>query len=299
VTRVLVVGGSGMLGHKLVQVLGGRFETWATVRGEAPAAGAAELLDPARTITGVRAEEPASIARALDACDPVAVVNAVGIVKQADAAKAAVPSIRVNALFPHELANACSERGARLIHISTDCVFAGRRGGYAEDDVPDATDLYGRSKLLGEVTDAADALTLRTSIVGRELEGAYGLIEWFLSQRGGRVRGFSRAVFSGFTTAALADLIGDAIEHHPQLHGLWHVSAAPIDKLTLLRQVRDAIGADIEIEPDDALAIDRSLDSSRFRAATGWTPPEWTTMIAGLAADPTPYEELRRLSSHR
>lgn len=281
-----------MLGHKLVQALGERFETWATVRGDAPSPAAATLLDPQRTVTGVRAEDPDSLARALDASGAEAVVNAVGIVKQLDAAKAAVPSIRVNALFPHELHEACSERGARLVHVSTDCVFSGARGGYTEDDLPDATDLYGRSKLLGEVTGPG-AVTLRTSIVGRELSTASGLFEWFLTQRGGRVRGFSRAIFSGLTTAALSALIADVIERHTELEGLWHVSAAPIDKLTLLRELRDALDADVEIEPDDGLVIDRSLDSSRFRAATGWSPPSWQGMLAQLAADPTPYDELR------
>jgi dTDP-4-dehydrorhamnose reductase len=282
-----------MLGHKLVQVLGARFETWASVRGDAPSPAAAAVLEPARTIAGVRVEEPASVGRALDTSGASVVVNAVGIVKQADAAKAAVPSIRVNALFPHEIAVECASRGVRLVHVSTDCVFSGLRGGYTEDDLPDATDLYGRSKLLGEVVGASHALTLRTSIVGRELQGANGLFEWFLSQRGARVRGFSRAIFSGLTTATLAGLIGDLIDRHQGLHGLWHVSAAPIDKLSLLQLLRDALGADVELEPDDSLVIDRSLDSSPFRAATGWTPPTWDTMIADFASDPTPYDELR------
>lgn len=298
-TRVLIVGGSGMLGHKLVQVLGQRFETWASVRGEQPPPAAARLLDPARTVTGVAAEDPAALARAIEQSGATAVVNAIGIIKQADAARAAVPSIRVNALLPHELAELCAERGARLVHVSTDCVFAGTRGGYVEDDLPDATDLYGRSKLLGEVTAAPNAITLRTSIVGRELSGALGLFEWFLSQRGNAVRGFDRAIFSGLTTEALARVIGDVIERHGDLSGLWHVSAAPIDKLTLLRQLRDALGAEIEISPDSSLVIDRSLDSSRFRAATGWQPPSWERMLADLAADPTPYEELRAIHAER
>lgn len=293
-TRVLVLGGSGMLGHKLVQVLGREHEVWATVRGEQAPAAAAGVLVPERTLAGVRAEDLASVERTLEASGAEVAVNAVGIVKQADAARQAVPAIRVNALFPHELHERCAAHGARLVHVSTDCVFAGTRGGYTEDDVPDASDLYGRSKLLGEVTGPG-ALTLRTSIVGRELQGAHGLFEWFLSQRGGRVRGFSRAVFSGLTTAALARLVGELIDRHPDLEGLWHVSAEPIDKLTLLRALRDALEVEIEIEPDDGLAIDRSLDSSRFRAATGWSPPSWDAMLAELAADPTPYDALKGL----
>lgn len=298
-TRILVLGGSGMLGHKLVQRLDPRFETWATVRQDVPAPAAARILDPARTVTGVHVDAPESVVRAIEESGATAVVNSIGIVKQLDAAKAAIPSIRVNALFPHELADACASRDVRLIHISTDCVFSGDRGGYTEDDTPDARDLYGRSKLLGEVRDAPNAITLRTSIVGRELQGAVGLFEWFLSQHGGRVRGFSKAIFSGVTTAVLADLIGDLVERRQPISGLWQVSAAPIDKLTLLHELRDALGLKIEIEPDDSLVIDRSLDSSRFRSETGWTPPTWQAMLADLAVDPTPYEELRHLDPER
>lgn len=289
---VLVLGAGGMLGHQLVRRLGARGEAWGTVRSETSSGPAAAVLPADRTVTGVHAERLESVARALEVSGATAVINAIGIVKQADAAREAVPSIAVNALFPHQLAELCAARGVRLVHVSTDCVFSGARGGYGEDDLPDARDLYGRSKLLGEV-DRPGALTLRTSIVGRELAGAQGLFEWFLGQRGQRVRGFSHAIFSGLTTIALADLIGRLLDEQPELHGLWHVSAAPIDKLTLLTLLRDAVGAEIEIEPDDRLVIDRSLDSSRFRAATGWEPPSWPAMLAALAADPTPYDEIR------
>lgn len=291
-TRLLVLGGSGMLGHKLVQTLAPRAETWATVRGAAPSPAAAAVLDPDRTISGVAAGDAEAVARAVDRSGADVVVNAIGIVKQSSAARDAVPAIAVNALFPHEVAAVCAEAGARLIHISTDCVFSGSRGGYTEDDVPDAADLYGRSKLLGEVAGPG-ALTLRTSIIGRELSGSFGLLEWFLSRRGTTVGGYPRAVFSGLTTAALADLVGDIALEHPGLDGLWHASAAPIDKLALLRLAREALEVPVEIEPDDALVIDRSLDSTRLREELGWEPASWPAMLGDLAADPTPYEELR------
>ena len=295
-SRVLVLGGSGMLGHKLVQVLGETHETWATVRGPEPAGPAAELLDPARTIGDVDASHPDSVATAISKSGAEVVVNAIGVIKQLKTARSEVPTIRINSLFPHEVAEICAVSDARMIHVSTDCVFSGTRGGYTEEDLPDATDLYGRSKLLGEVTGAG-ALTLRTSIVGRELTGADGLFEWFLSERGGSVRGFSKAVFSGLTTAALAGVIDFVIREYPDLDGLWHVSADPIDKYELLAGLRSALEAEIEITPDESLVIDRSLDSDRFREWTGWTPPSWPEMLAGMAADPTPYDRLRELDA--
>lgn len=290
--RLLVVGGAGMLGHKLWQIADRQVETWATVRRVTPALEAAGLGDPARTIEGLDVRQPGSLETALDRARPDAVVNCVGVVKQLAAAKDPVESITINALYPHLLARACGARGIRLVHISTDCVFDGLRGGYTEDDPPNATDLYGRSKALGEVTGPG-CLTVRTSIIGRELSGASGLVEWFLSRRGGAADGFARAIFSGFTTTALSGILLRILAGHQALEGLYHVAAAPIDKLTLLHLLNDAYGAGVTITRRDEPRIDRSLDGARFRAATGLVPPSWEAMIAEMAADETPYDSIR------
>lgn len=289
-----------MFGHKLWQRASEEVETWATVRAERldPAAGA--VLDPARVITGVSADRLDSIAAAIESSAADVVVNCIGIVKQADAASDPIPSVQINALFPHQVAKLCRERGKRFVHISTDCVFSGSAGRYVEDDFADARDLYGRSKLLGEATGSG-SLTVRTSIIGRELASSYGLVEWFLGEAaaGNDVRGFSKAIFSGFTTEALADVLIDVVLAHPELEGLWHVSADPIDKNRLLELLRDGYGLSLGITPDESVTIDRSLDSTRFRDATGWQPPGWEEMIGRMAADPTPYDEIRRSSLAR
>jgi len=286
-SAILVLGGTGMLGHKAWQVLSERHECWTTVRGQIPEGTAAAILDPARTVAGVHIDEPASVARALEETGAAVVVNCIGVVKQLTSVDAA-SVVRANALFPHEVAAACRERGVRAIQISTDCVFSGERGGYVEDDVPDARDLYGRSKLLGEIAGEG-CVTLRTSIVGRELGPTRGLLGWLSEQEGTTVRGFTRAVFSGLTTGALAQEIAAVIDEHPSLDGAWHVGGEPIDKYDLLVLARDALGLDVEIVPDDSLIIDRSLDSARYRRETGRTPPSWPDMLEALAADPTPY----------
>ncbi len=294
-TRLLVVGGGGMLGHKVWQLARERFDTWATVRAITPAMQAVGVGDPVRTCVGVDAFRFASVEAALDRVRPDAVVNCVGVIKQLAGAKDPVQSIAINALFPHQLAQACAARGARLIHISTDCVFDGSRGERRETEVPDAPDLYGRSKALGEITGAG-CLTLRTSIIGRELHGASGLVEWFLSRRGDAADGYRHAVFSGFTTAELSGIVFRVLEQHPGLTGLYHVSAAPIDKLALLELLNDAFAAHVRVTPRDEPHIDRSLDSTAFRAATGYDPPTWADMIRDLAGDSTPYESARALS---
>jgi dTDP-4-dehydrorhamnose reductase len=295
--RVMVIGATGTLGHRLCLEWAERFECWGTVRAPVDEP-VAELLASTRLIASVAAEEPSTLRPALEQAEPEVVVNCVGAVKQAEAGQEPVPAIRINSLFPHELAAACRESSARMIHVSTDCVFSGERGGYSEQDVPDAADLYGRSKLLGEVSGEG-LLTLRTSLIGRELRSSLGLLEWLISNRGGTVRGFSRAVFSGLTTIALAAEIGALIEEQPGLEGVWHLAAEPIDKFRLLTMLERQLGLEIEIVPDDSVIVDRSLDSSRLCRETGREPCRWEEMVEELAADATPYDEIRRELAHR
>ncbi|MEA2236540.1 MAG: dTDP-4-dehydrorhamnose reductase [Thermoanaerobaculia bacterium] len=285
--RVLILGAGGMLGHKVWQIFRDRFDCRAAVRVRP----ALPLFDDNRVIDGIDAADFDGISRLIETVQPDAVVNCIGVVKQLAAAHDPIASITLNSLLPHVVARACAAAGARMIHISTDCVFAGTRGNYTEKDLPDAADLYGRSKLLGEVTEGE--LTIRTSIIGRELRTSNGLVEWFLSHRGGSVRGFTKAIFSGVTTAVLADTLANVIEHHSGLHGLYHVAAAPISKYDLLVMLNEAIGAGVTIAPDDSLVIDRTLDATRFRDATGLVPPPWQEMIAALAAESPHYERWR------
>ncbi len=290
--RLLVLGGGGMLGHKLWQRARGRLDAWVTLRDPPPAC-LQGLFDPGRTLVGVDARRFDTVVSALEAVRPDVVVNAVGLIKQKAAAGDAPAMIEVNALFPQRLALLAAERGPRLIHVSTDCVFSGRRGGYGEDDPPDPPDLYGRSKLLGEPGDPA-CLTLRTSLVGRELRGAHGLLEWFLGRRGGRVRGYSRALFSGLSTPRFADLLLALVKERPELRGLYHVAAAPLSKRDLLAFLGRAYAVGIALDDADEPALDRSLDGRRFWRDVGLQPPDWASMAAELAADPTPYDSWRQ-----
>jgi dTDP-4-dehydrorhamnose reductase len=294
--RVLILGAGGMLGHKVWQVFRDRFDCRAAVRTRLPL----EIFNDERVVDGFDAGDFDGVTRLIAKMHPQVVVNCIGVVKQLAAAHDPIASITLNSLFPHVVARACDEVGARMIHISTDCVFAGTRGNYSEADIPDATDLYGRSKLLGEVTDAQTGvsvphlLTIRTSIIGRELRTANGLVEWFLSHRGGSVRGFTKAVFSGVTTTTLTQTLATVIEQHPDLHGLYHVAGEAITKYDLLVMLNEAFDAGVAITPDDSVVIDRSLDDTRFRSATGLARPVWPEMIAALAAESPNYERWRK-----
>ena len=281
--RILVVGASGMLGHEAIRILAPDFEVWGSCRRpeELP-----DLGVPAERLPGgLDATDPQSAYELIERVRPDLVLNAVGIVKQRADAKAAIPSIEVNSLWPHLLADACALQGARMVHVSTDCVFSGARGMYTEDDAPDAFDLYGRSKLLGEVIDRENAVTLRTSIIGWQIEAPTGLVGWFAAHRNEPLKGYTRAVFSGLTTRALTEVVRDVVMPDSSLAGLWHVSTDPIDKYTLLTELAGYLGWDVDITPVEEPVIDRSLDSSRFRARTGWGPPSWDELLGGLASE--------------
>ena len=291
--KVVILGGSGMLGHKLWQTLAPRFDASVTVRRRPEEYSRFGIFEEARVFGNVSVEACESVSRIFASVKPDVVVNCIGLVKQQAAASDPIASSAVNSLFPHRLAQYARESGARLIHLSTDCVFSGRSGNYSESDSPDAEDLYGRTKLLGELHED-HCLTIRTSMIGRELDGSHGLLEWFLSQNGKAVRGFRRAIFSGLTTPVLANVISNVIADHPDLNGIWHVAGDPISKFDLLTIVKQTYGLAIEIQPDETFVCDRSLDGSRFRNATGFQAPSWSEMLVSMRADVTPYDQFRR-----
>lgn len=279
-----------MLGHKLCQCLSGH-EVIGTVRKDIEFYDRyPQVFNNVTLIDRVDVLNEQRLESTIQDVAPDVVINCIGIIKQLPAAKDPILSLKINSLFPHQLANICKRAHARLIHISTDCVFSGVKGSYTEDDPSDATDLYGRTKFLGEV-EQAGCLTIRTSIIGRELYTANGLVEWFLSNRGGKVKGFKKAIYTGFTTLALSRVIADIIENHPKLSGLYQVSSEPIDKYALLCLLRDAFGVQIKIEPNSEVEIDRSLDSTRFRSQTGAKLPKWEKMVKEMAEDRTPYDK--------
>lgn len=277
--RVLVLGAGGMLGSAVVPALAAAgFAVTAAARRPVPMPAGAGFL-PCGDLRDAEV-----VRRLVDAVAPDALVNCAGLIKQRAEAEDTIAAIETNALLPHRLAALCTARGVRLLHIGTDCVFSGGPGGqrgeagYREADPPDPQDLYGRSKLLGEVTGAG-CLTLRMSLIGREPAGSHlGLVEWFLAAEG-PVRGFSRALFTGLTTHVAARLIAHVLREHPDLQGLWHVAAAPISKLDLLLALRDRARPGLPVTASDTPAIDRRLDGSAFAARTGWSAPGWNAML--------------------
>lgn len=277
--KILVLGATGMLGSCVYRLFAGSegLKIAGTIRGSTPPAHL-PVTSTARIIGRVDVTDFDRLTRVIGEERPDVVVNCVGVVKQLDAAKDPVVSITLNALLPHRLAALCAAARARLIHISTDCVFDGKKGNYKETDFSDATDLYGRAKYLGEV-DYTHAITLRTSIVGHEIGTNVSLIDWFLSQPGPITKGYRKAVYTGLPTVELARVIRDYVLPRPSLRGVWHVSSAPINKFDLLAIVARIYGKKINIVPDDAVEIDRSLDGSRFCSETGFVAEPWPELV--------------------
>lgn len=284
--RILVLGGTGMLGHLLLRYLSvcPKYDVFATARSM----DGLEKKFPKNQLEKFRsgsvdANYFDSVIRALASVQPDIVINCIGIIKQIPGADDPLTAVTVNAQLPHRISLISRAACARLIHVSTDCVFNGKKSMYTENDQSNAEDLYGRTKYLGEVS-YPHCVTLRTSIIGHELKGRYGLIEWFLSQAQ-KVRGFRKAIYSGFPTIELARIIRDYVLPDSALRGVYHVSSEPISKYDLLRLVAERYGKEIEIEPYDDFMQDRSLDSAIFREMTGYHPPAWDKLVEMMYLD--------------
>lgn len=272
-----------MLGNAMLRVMAGygQHDVWGTARSP----GVRRHFDPelaARIVSGVDAEQFDALIRVFADIRPEFVVNCIGMVKQMEDVNDPLQALPINSLLPHRLARLCGLIGARLVHIGTDCVFNGSKGGYRESDPSDAEDLYGRSKYVGEVA-YPHAVTLRTSVIGHELTSAHGLVSWFLNQHG-QVRGFRRAIFSGLPTVELSTIVRDIVLPRPELSGIYHVAAAPIAKYDLLKLIAEAYSKDIAVEPDDVVVVDRSLNADRFHEATGYMAPPWPELVARMRA---------------
>jgi dTDP-4-dehydrorhamnose reductase len=283
--KILILGVTGMLGHALFDRLSGH--KYLDVHATARSTEGLSLWFPNDLFERIRGNVDAdnfdTIIRVIADLKPNVVINCIGIIKQMAAAQDPIISISINALFPHRLALVCKVANARMIHISTDCVFNGAKGGYSENDSSNATDLYGRTKFLGEVY-YPHCVTLRTSIIGHELKGKHSLIEWFLAQKG-KVQGYTNAIYSGFPTVEMARIIGEYIIPNTDLKGLYHLSSDPISKYELLRLVAEKYKKQIEIEPFDDFRLDRSLDSTLFQSITGYTPPSWPELVDRMYRD--------------
>lgn len=282
--RILILGANGMLGSTLFRVFSSdeNLVTFGTLRDERKTRYFDSDLRQ-NLISNVYMDDDTSLLSAFSIARPDVVINCIGLIKQRPNASNYIDALSINAVLPHRLAKFCTDLGARFIHFSTDCIFSGKAGKYVEDDLPDAQDLYGRSKFLGEV-NYGDAVTFRISIIGHELDSKRSLVDWFLGQSA-EIKGFRRAIFSGLPTIEVARVVKDLVIPNRELKGLYHLSVDPISKLDLLQLVAKTYKKDIIITPDDTLVIDRSLRSDKFQKVAGYVPKPWTKLVKEMHAD--------------
>jgi dTDP-4-dehydrorhamnose reductase len=282
--RLVILGGTGMLGHTLWERLSQRFpDIYTTIRKGMRDYGDDRLYKSHRVIDHIDVMDFRKLESALKTIRPDIILNCIGVTKRREDPQNPIPSIVLNAMLPHKLAKLAEDVNAKLIHFSTDCVFDGKTGNYSDDAPTNATDLYGRTKALGEVT-GNNTLTLRSSFIGKELQEGTELLEWFLSQAD-VVRGFKNAIYTGLTTLELCRVIEKLLLDYPDATGLYNVSSEPINKFDLLRLIGQKMHRSVEVIPDESFHCDRSLNSERFRRDFGYTPPMWKDMVEELSQE--------------
>ena len=280
--RILILGGTGMLGHKLWEYFSGRFpDTFTTIRQSLNSCEAGGLFNSSRVIDSVDASDFLELTGVIKCVRPDFILNCIGVTKRREEASEAIHAIILNALLPHKLVEWGKNNSAKVINFSTDCVFDGEQGNYTEENSTNATDLYGKTKALGEI-QGNNALTLRSSFIGTELGAGTELLEWFLSQTE-TVHGFKNAIYSGFTTLELSRIIEGIVVHHPGANGVYNISSDPISKFDLLMLIRNEMHLNVDVIPDETFQCNRSLDSTKFRKEFNYTPPTWKAMIAELS----------------
>ncbi len=288
--KVCVLGAGGLLGHMLIRVLGETIDVYGTTReSRSNSSPLGRFLPQDKWIDNVDALKFDSISKVFGTTNFDTVINCIGLIKQRNAQTTEDEMMLMNAEFPHRLAQVANQQGVRVIHISTDCVFSGDKGNYVETDTPDPVDIYGKSKLLGELNDVKN-LTLRTSHIGRELTIRKSFIEWLLSQKSGHVEGYGHAIYSGLTSKELARLISELLNANKDIVGLFHVSSQPISKLEIINKLNELLNLEINVTSDSKVQINRSLNSDKFRLATNLTPNNWDQMLSDFCKDQKNYE---------
>jgi len=249
--KTIILGASGLIGHQVYSRLKANknFSVFSFAH-QRKISEDTILLD---------ARDEHLLEKAIVDINPDVIVNCLGVLI-AEANRDPENATFLNAYIPQRLKSVANALDAKLVHISTDCVFSGKKGSYTECDFRDADDTYGRAKALGEVIESPH-VTLRTSVVGPEIKEGEELFHWFMSQEG-KIKGFTKSIWSGVTTLELAKAVEWAIEK--DIHGLYHITnGVPINKYELLMLFKKYTNKQIEIESVEGKVADKSFLDTR------------------------------------
>ena len=288
--KVCVLGSGGLLGHMLIRVLSGPHDVYGSTREKVSKySPLARFLPVEKWIDEVDAAEPSSIKRVFEKNQFDIAINCIGLIKQRSDQVDDRLMMSVNGEFPHKLAEIANSSGARVIQISTDCVFSGIKGNYVETDTPDPVDTYGRSKLLGELNDSTN-VTIRTSHIGPELGRHTSFFDWVLGSENQTVNGYMGAIYSGFSTRVSAQLIGVLLERFDLYGNVWHLASKPISKFELIELINSVFDLKIQLVEDRQYTCDRSLKMDSLNKRFEFTAPTWRAMIEAMHLDQRNYQ---------
>ena len=283
--KILILGGNGMIGHKLYQVISKKYpNTWVLFKKKYELVQNNLLYKKDFVIDDFDVCDFSRLIQLLNNLKVDIIINAIGLTIRRNVYEIQSKSILINSVLPHVLNEWVISNDKRLIHFSTNCVFSGKDGFYNEESFVDSNDFYGRSKALGEII-STNSLTLRSSMIGRELENKTELLEWFLSNKNGTVSGYNKAIYSGITTNCMADFVVKIIENYPDMNGLYNVSSEKITKFDLLKLFNEYFDTNITIIPNNLFATNKALNSEKFFKKTGFIKPDWVDLIKDLVND--------------
>ena len=284
--RILILGGNGMIGHKVYQVLSSYFpDTWILIRRKFIDFLQKDIFVKEKVIEDFDLNDLNKLNSLLNSLNPDIIINAAGITIRRGVNEFKSQTIILNSVLPHFLGEWIQGKfGKRFIHFSTDCVFSGKNGPYYDNSIPDSTDIYGKTKSLGEV-NLSQTLTLRGSMIGRELDYQTELLEWFLSQKGKTIKGFNNVFYSGITTIRMAKLILKIIINFPNLTGVYNVSSKKISKFELLTLFNDFFHSNVKIHKDETYTSRKELISNIFFYEINEIIPSWDELIIELYED--------------
>jgi dTDP-4-dehydrorhamnose reductase len=290
--KILILGGNGMIGHKMYQVISKKYpNTWVLFKKKYDSVQNNLLFKKDFVIDDFDVSDFSKLIQLLNHLKVDIIINAIGLTIRRNVYDIHSKSILINSVLPHILNEWVISNNKRLIHFSTDCVFSGKDGFYTEDSFVDSIDFYGRTKGLGEII-SSNTLTLRSSMIGLELENKTELLEWFLSNKNGVVQGYNRAIYSGITTNCMANFVEKIIEHYPNINGLYNVSSEKITKFDLLNLFNDYFQTNINIVPNNLYVTNKVLNSDKFYKITGFKKPDWENLIKDLVNDSKEHKQI-------
>ena len=284
--KILILGLSGMLGHKLFSYLQKQntYELYATTTTNFEIEHPNFKIVNKKNIFFSKTQNIDFFKKKITDIKPDLVINCIAILKESFFYLNPLKFIEINTVLPLQISELSKIFGFRFIHFSTDILYADTNKLSCENDKITLEGPYAASKFLGEVKNN-NSLTIRTSIIGHQLNNKNSLVEWFLSYEGETVNGYSNVIYSGLPTTEISKIIHEKIIPNVNLKGIINISSNPISKFELLKKIKKYYNKKVKINIDNSAISNRSLDSNLFNNKTGYLAPDWDVLVKEMFND--------------